>query len=92
MGMTTHIVGFIPPDEKWRKNAAAWKACEEAEIELPQELMSYFGGEDPTDMPGREVDIEPAVANCGREGTDGWEVTLAKLPPEVKVIRFENSY
>lgn len=92
MSVTTHIIGFIPPDEEWKKKMAAWKACEEAEVEPPEELVSFFGGEDPTDKPGREVDIEPAVTHCDLDMVDGWEVTLSKLPPEVKVIRFENSY
>lgn len=92
MGMSTHVVGFRPADPTWRKMKAAWDACVEANIEIPDELYRFFDGESPGDKPGMEVKIEQAVSKYQGEGCNGYEVNLQKLPTDVSVVRFYNSY
>lgn len=94
--MSTHVVGFIPPDEKWLKMRAIFDACKAANVGLPEEVDEFFGGETPDDR-GREVD-ERAMVKAGaiREWKDdsreGFELDVSKLPPDVKFVRFYNSW
>jgi hypothetical protein len=90
MGMSTHVVGFLPPDEDWRRKRAAWHACADAGVGPPKELEEFFGYEEPGEH-GREVKIHDAISKWSRDGGAGYEVDLSRLPPEVKVIRFWNS-
>lgn len=96
MGMSTHVVGFKPPDDKWRKMKAAYEACQMAGIDPPEEVEDFFDGEPPDDN-GVEID-ESALAESGalREWKDeyreGFEIDVPKLPPDVTVVRFYNSW
>lgn len=47
MSMSTHIVGFVPPDNKWRQMKVIYDACNEAGITVPEEVDDYFEGEAP---------------------------------------------
>lgn len=101
MGMSTHIVGFIPPDETWKKKKAAYDACREAGVPVPVELSEFFGDEEPDDN-GREVDLKPrgrakvpGVTAWGADSQEGYEVNLAELAeeyPDVKILRFYNAW
>jgi len=93
MSMSTHIVGFRPPDKKWKEMKAVWDACEKADIEKPPEVHAFFGHDEPDDS-GVEVDLEEAgcCKTFDREGYDGFDVDVSKLPKDVKIIRFYNSW
>ena len=95
MGMNTHVVGFKPADEKWKKMKTAWDACERAGVEIPDEVLSFFNHVKP-DERGVEVEIEKldCVKAYRREGggANGFEVDVKKLPPDVTIVRFYNSY
>jgi len=96
MSMSTHVVGFKPPDAKWQRMKAVWDACDHAGVPPPPEVMAFFDGEEP-DVNGVEV-TEDALIRCGAlrewhdDGRDGYEVLVEKLPADVKVIRFYNSW
>ncbi len=96
MSMSTHVVGFKPPDDKWRKMKGIWDSCEEAGINPPKDVNDYFGGEAPGPA-GVEVD-EDALIECGAvkehdgDMEDGYEIDVTKLPKDVKIIRVYNSY
>jgi hypothetical protein len=96
MGMSMHVVGFVPPDEEWQKLVAAWHACDAAGIEKPRELLKRLGRDmDPDKAPdpqGREASAASAVANWKVGIREGYEVDLRKLPPEIKVLRFYCSW
>lgn len=96
MGMSTHVVGFKPADETWLKMKAVYDACRSAEIKMPDAVLEFFGYTAP-DSAGVEIDKE-ALFKCGalsewsRDGAEGFEVEISKLPPHVKTIRFFNSW
>ena len=92
MGMTTHVMGFQPPDEEWQQMKAVFDVCTKAGIEIPDEVEDFFNYEDPKDSKGKEVNIEDAVTETSSEMRDGFEVDLSKLPMTVKVVRFFNAY
>ena len=93
MGMSTHVVGFRPPDEKFQKMKAVWEACEKAGVRPPREVDDFFKGERP-DENGVVVPIERSI--CVREyksdSEEGFEVDVTKLPPDVKIVRFYNAW
>lgn len=93
MGMSTHVVGFKPPDDKFKKMKAAWDACRAAGIEPPEEVYDFFGGESP-DANGVVVEIEKhaCCSKWSEDMQDGYEIDVSKLPKDVKIVRFYNSW
>ena len=88
MGMSSHVKGFAPPDDRWHQMRAVHDACTAAGVPVPHQVHDFFGG-DP-DASGQEVDVPH------REWRDddrvGFEVDVADLPQSVKTIRFYNSW
>lgn len=89
MSMSTHVIGFVPPDEEWKKMKAIWDACNKAKIDPPDEVQDFFDGEVPSEK-GQEVEIPHR--EWGDENRQGIEVEINKLPKNVKLIRFYNSW
>lgn len=89
--MSTHVVGFVPPDDRWHKMKAAWDACTAAGVRLPIEVGEFFGHALP-DAAGVELKIDAAVTPFIAAERHGFDVALDKLPPNVKVVRFFNSF
>ena len=99
MSMSTSVIGFIPPDDKFKKMLKAYRACEEAGIAIPADVEKFFDGE-PPDNAGVQVHL-----SYGTKGKDavkeyrdndanaeGYEIDLRKLDPNIKVLRFTNSW
>jgi hypothetical protein len=93
MGMSTYVQGFVPPTGKWQSYKNIWEACEAAHVEAPTEVQEFFDYEPPDDN-GVVVDINDAVVNYSDANTtsERWEVDITKLPKDVTVVRFVNSY
>jgi len=94
MGMSTHVIGFRPPDERWQQMKAVWDSCQAAGLPVPKEVTEFFGWGDP-DSAGVEVDLfsfKPCAREWRDETREGFEVDVAALPPDVKIIRFYNSW
>jgi hypothetical protein len=89
MGISTHVIGFRPPDEKWQKMKAAWDACEAAGAEIPKAVLAFFGHTHP-DPAGVEVEIE--AKEWDHDGASGYEIEVDKLPKDIKTIRFFNAW
>lgn len=93
MGMSTHVIGFKPPDDRWKAMKAARDACVAADVEIPEEISDFFEDQEP-DEAGVEVQLDEAegVKEYRADGADGFELEVAKLPKDVKIVRFYNSY
>ena len=93
MGMSTSIFGFKPPDEKWKKMKEVRDACLEAGVMIPSEVDDFFEGESP-DNAGVRVNLEEheCVSKYRGEVEEGFEVDVRKLPKDVVLIRFVNSW
>ena len=93
MSMSTHVIGFKPPNAKWKKMKKAWDACTEAGIDIPKEVEEFFDSTAPCDA-GVEVDLEERVCCKKYEADmqDGFEINVEKLPKDITVIRFYNEY
>ena len=91
MSMSTHVVGFVPPDEEWRKMKAVWDACKEIDAKVPVMVGEFFEWGDP-DPCGAEVDLDDFLKEYNEEGQSGYEVSVEEIPAKVKVLRFYNSW
>ncbi len=93
MSMTTYVRGFRPPDEKWQRMRAVYYACDAAGVPAPEEVRRFFEYGTP-DTAGAEVDINKtgAITESGDDSRMWWDVDIKKLPPDVTVVRFVNSY
>lgn len=93
MSMYSYVIGFKPVDEKWKQMKAVYDACVAAKTSIPQEVMEFFDHEAPDDS-GVKVDGDKmsGVTKYSADMQDGFEVDIRKLPPDVTIIRFVNSY
>jgi len=97
MGMTTSIVGFKPlnepSDAAWQAMKKVWNSCVEANIDIPDEVLDFFEGQPPNDY-GTNIDLEgaPGVREYHNGMDSGFEVEVNKIPKDIKVIRFYNSF
>ena len=93
MGMHTHVVGFAPPDDKWKQMRAIYDSCSEAGVKVPEEVMEFFNWEEPVES-GIKVDLEKhdCVSEYKAEMQSGYEIDLRKVPANVQFIRFYNSF
>jgi hypothetical protein len=91
MGMSTHVIGFRPPDEKWRKMKAVWDACADAGTSPPKEVSEFFQWTTP-DPRGVEVDLRACSTKFNDDSRDGIEIDVNKLPKDVTIIRFYNAF
>lgn len=101
MSMSTHVVGIKEPTEQYRKMYEAYRACEEAGVSAPTEVLKFFGYVrfNAVDQNGMEVDLDngsESVRGCvvkyAAGGQSGYEVDVTKLPVGITRIRFYNSY
>jgi hypothetical protein len=88
--MSTSVIGFIPPDEHWERMKAVWDACCAGGVPVPDEVVTFFGDEEP-DPAGVEVEL-PLREWKNRLSSEGYELDVAAIPEHVKTIRFYNSW
>lgn len=91
MSMSTHVIGIIPADEKYKLMQEIWVSCHKAGICPPQEVLDFFQGSPPNGK-GVEVELKGACA-VEWSGMDGYgiDVDIRVLPPDVRIIRFCHS-
>ena len=91
MGMSSHVYGFVPPDDEWKKMKQVYDACQLAGVNPPDAVSKFFDYEVP-DPKGMRLPIQFAVKDYRADSENGFEVEIAKLPDNVRFIRFVNSY
>jgi len=96
MSMSTSVVGVRDLDGKFAKMLAVKQACDEANVSYPLEVVDYFEGEaheTPRYLVGKMEEVKIKVnQSTDLSSTNTWTVVLADLPPDVKAVRFRNSY
>lgn len=91
MSMSTRVIGFAPPDEKWQAMKRVWDACEAGGIKCPDEVLKFFDyGESAPDPAGVEIKIP--VREWHNDNSSGFEIDVSSIPAHVKVLRFYNSW
>jgi len=94
MSMSTHVYGFHPPDERWVKMKAIYDAYVAADLPVPEKIQEFFDWRAPSEA-GTLIEIPPECRRGYHDGNgaeDGIEVILEKLPENITVIRFVNSW
>lgn len=91
MSMTINVVGFKPPNKKFKQMEAAYNACIAAGVDVPKGVDKFFFGSSP-DSAGVEVFLEGTSCCKDLGGNSGFEIDITKLPKDVTLIRFENSW
>ena len=89
MSMSTHVIGFKPPDQRWKEMKSVWDACEKANAGIPGEVIDFFNGEEP-DESGVEVELQTYEWNG--DMTEGVEIKVYEIPKDVKTNSFYNSW
>lgn len=89
MGMSTHVTGFVPPDDRWQQMKAVYDSCTAAGIDPPTEVERFFDGQAP-DPSGQEVDIPHR--DWQDDHRQGIEIKTEDIPENVRSIRFYNSW
>jgi len=95
VSMSTQVIGLIKQDEeKYQQMYKVYQACIDADIELPDTVIGFFNLDeyDEPDPGGVRIDISAAVEEWSDESSMGYQVVVAKLPKDVTVIRFYNSW
>lgn len=88
--------GFKPPDARWETMKAVWDACKAADIEVPDEVSTFFGGKEP-DLAGVQVS-QTDLLDCGaiidwydkEFAQEGVDIIVDQIPADVKIIRIYN--
>jgi radical SAM superfamily enzyme with C-terminal helix-hairpin-helix motif len=96
MSMSTHVIAIRPPDERWMQMEQVYLAVQAAGLPVPAEVDRFFDGDRP-DPAGVVIHIDPdrnptMVRKWADDSREGLEVVLSELPPDIKVIRFYNSW
>ena len=85
MSASCFVRGLIEPTEDYKKKYAAFKACEDAGIEIPQQLWEYFNDETPC---GDGISTKIPYEKRTDDGNVTYEVDVSKLPPQVTKVQF----
>jgi hypothetical protein len=93
MSMTTYVYGIAPADDKWRAMKAIWDSCTAAGVAIPDEVTEFFNGE-PPEPNGVKIDLREnhGVMKFEHDSTEGLLVDLDKLPKQVRLLKFCNSW
>ncbi len=92
MSMSTYLYGIKPADEKFMQMKAIFDACEVAGIYPPVEVIEFFNGESP-DTNGVIVELpNECITYFSENGSAGYYIDVRKLPDDVKIIQFKNSW
>lgn len=99
MSMSTHVIGFKPPDEKWAAMKRVWEACATANVPIPNEVLKFFQHGSPDDNGVRveqsTLEGSGVLKRYKDDMYSGFELNVAelvRLDPTVKLVRFYNSW
>lgn len=95
MGMSTHVIGFVSPEnENYKKHAKVLLACIDADIkELPKETAEFFDSKYPSKRLLEEnLEIKVPYYEYLEDMNEGYEIIVSEIPIGVHKIRFYNSY
>jgi hypothetical protein len=91
MSMSTYVRGIIPADERYKEMLSIYNACKKAQVTIPEEVMEFFIRNEP-DPNGMVIEIQRSLKELHEDGCNGFIVDISKLPKNVKLIKFVNSW
>lgn len=91
MGMSTHVYGIVPADDKYNEMKALYDMCKKNDVSVPDEVWDFFDGDVP-DSAGMQTSLDDASTEFSSDMETGYEVDISKIDPKIKIIRFTNSW
>lgn len=88
MSMSATVSAILSEDETFKKMKAAYDACMEAGVPVPDDVYSFFGGHIPDDN-GPEVNVHNTVKKVEGRGCLNYYVDLSELPENTKTFKFK---
>lgn len=95
MSMSTYLIGIKPKDENWHRMRMILELCERGKVQAPAEVLKYFEGAPDRSDDGVLVYLSAQSVGCKEyvsDSKEGFDVDLSKLDPEIKILRFVNSW
>ena len=94
MGMSVLVVGVRDLTIKFDKMMAVKKACDVVNMSYPKELLDYFGEfadmlDDDEGLRSEMEEVDIDYEETRPEGMNIWQVDIAKLPKDVKKVRWQ---
>ena len=91
--MGLYIEGIVPVDDEWKRMKKVWDACQEAGIDVPDEVAEFFDWKSPDDD-GMSIELEDGThyERFSEEMVDGISIVLKHLPKKVQVIKVRYHY
>lgn len=83
--MCMYVVGICSPDDQWQKMKAAYEACENAGVDIPESVLAFFDWQVPN-IRGMEVKLP--LKEWGDQRREGYELAVKDLPPHVMSLLF----
>lgn len=93
MGMgNIKVFGIVTADDNYKKKLAAYNACREAKIGIPEELREFFNYNEPSSL-GEEIHLGAfCVEVLDEDYKDGCIINLSKISTNVKFIKIIVTY
>lgn len=88
MGMSTHVIGLKPPNDKHKKMLEVYKNCRDLNIVVPEEVKIYFYQCEPRE---EEVTIDIPNKEWSENTSQVIEINLDEIDKDIRIIRFYNS-
>jgi len=94
--MSTHVIGFKPPDTKWKLMRSIWESCEEANVTIPEDVYDFFNGEKPQEdgvkVSQKQLADADAIRHYKGDMEQGYEILVDMIPSDIKIIRVYNAF
>ena len=93
MGISYYVLGIKPSDEKFAAMKAVWDACIKAKINIPKDVLEFFGDSEPNEK-GVTTYLDNQGPYVTIDGEDDYRLTvdLRKLPDDIKILQFVVSW
>lgn len=97
MSMSTYVIGLTDPtNETYLRMKAVVDACNAAGVDYPEGVEAWYKARNVHPSDGTEevlyVEIPKKQWNSESGSAAGYEIDTADIPPDVKIIRFYNSW
>jgi hypothetical protein len=97
MSMSTRVQAFRDMDGDFKRMMEVKLFCDEHKVSYPAEVVKFFKG-----MAGEsesclrdemlEIDIRACVRERSEDTSLYYEIDVSSIPPDVKTLRFSNSW
>ncbi len=95
MGMSMHVTGIRDKDVIFKKMMEAKKFCDDRQLSYPKEVSDFFGKlirEKDSYIEEEFTHVSVPHREWVGEFSNGFEIEVAEIPKDTKVLRFYCSY